>query len=210
MQYEIDKLNQKSQESQKLLSLRSSIKILQKIQLDITSQQFNENSELNQELQITLDSLNKNNENKSQQLSKFQIELEQLQYENDITEQNQEIEQLNNQIEQLTELFEQRSNEIDDATQFRGELALKNNEKNLLIQRLQNKLESQKQKLFELQKQHQIQGQVKEEICKSQFEQMKRQMESEIELLETQNKTILYQLQMKSREEWKKQYSKTF
>ncbi|CAD8093614.1 unnamed protein product [Paramecium sonneborni] len=180
-------------------------------QLENTQQQLHENQELNQELQITLDTLNKHNENTSQQLNRLQNQFESLQnqYENDISEQNQEIEQLNDQIAQLTELFEQRSNELDDARQLRGELALKNNENNLSIQRLQNELESYKQKLIEIQKQHQIQGQVKDEINKSQFEQMKRQMESQIELLETEKKTILYQFDMKSREceEWK-QYNK--
>ncbi|CAD8080826.1 unnamed protein product [Paramecium primaurelia] len=259
MQYEINMLNQQIQESQNLISglqdeIQSQVeqncylqeqhqnstqdlelkykKLIQELkieyeqqknklfqensqlnsQLEITSQQLCENQELNQELQVTLDTLNQHNETSSQQLNKLQNEYQQLQslYENDITEQNQEIQQLNDQIDQLTELLEQRSNELDDARQYRGELALKNNENNLLIQRLQNELESQKQKLIELQKQNQIQEQVKEEISKSQFEQMKRQMESKIELLETQNKTILYQFEMKSREceEWKLQYNK--
>ncbi|CAK89726.1 unnamed protein product (macronuclear) [Paramecium tetraurelia] len=181
-------------------------------QLEITSQQLSEYQELNQELQNTLDTLNQHNQTQSEQLNRLQNEFEQLQsqYENDITEQNYEIQQLNDQIEQLTELLEQRSNELDDNRQLRGELALKNNENHLLIQRLQNELESLKQKLIDLQKQHQIQGQVKQEISKSQFEQMKRQMESKIELLETENKTILYKFEMKSREceEWKLQHNK--
>ncbi|CAD8186470.1 unnamed protein product [Paramecium octaurelia] len=216
-QYDLELRQKKTIQELKIEFEQQKNKLCQEIsklttQLEITSQQHCENQELNQDLQISLDTLNKHNKNTSQQLSKLQTEFEQLQlqYENDITEQNQEIEQLNDQIAQLTELLDHRSNELDDARQLRGELALKNNENNLLIQKLQNELESQKQKLFDHLKQHQIQGQVKDEITKSQFEQMKNQMESEIELLQNENKTIRYQLQMKSREceEWKQQYNK--
>ncbi|CAD8101053.1 unnamed protein product [Paramecium sonneborni] len=204
MQYEITMLNQQIQESSRITSNYrigfriKNKKIIQQLkieyeqqknkqcqeitkltsQLEIISQQLHENQELNQELQIALDILNKHNENTSQQLIRLQNGFESLQnqQENDIFEQNQEIEHLNDQISQLTELFEQN---------------------NLLIQRLQNELETQKQKLIEIQKQYQIQGQVKQEISKSQFEQMKRQIESQIELLDYEKKTILYQFEMK-------------
>ncbi|CAD8177232.1 unnamed protein product [Paramecium octaurelia] len=192
-------------------------KLLQEIQklnqqLDQTQKQLQENQKLNQELQISLENLNQHNQTTTSQLKQVQNEYDslQLQYENDIQEQNQEIEQLNDQVNQLTELLEQRSNEYDECRQQKGQLALRNNENNLLIQRMQVELECQKQKLIEIHKQQEVSEQVKEEIKRSQIEQIKRQMESQVEILESENRTLRYQIEMKNREceEWKQQYTR--
>ncbi|CAD8071800.1 unnamed protein product [Paramecium primaurelia] len=214
---DLDQKYRKSISDMKMEYQQQINKLLQEIQkvnqqLDQTQNQLQQNQQLNQELQIAIDNLNQHQQTTTSQLNQVQNDYDslQLQYENDIQEQNQDIEQLNEQVNQLSELLEQRSNEFDECRQQKGQLALRNNENNLLIQRLQVDLECQKQKLIEIQKQQDVSEQVKEEIKRSQIEQIKRQMESQVEILESENRTLRYQIEMKNREceEWKQQYTR--
>ncbi|CAD8111216.1 unnamed protein product [Paramecium sonneborni] len=214
---DLDQKYRKSLSEMKMEYQQQINKLLQEIQklnqqVDSQQKQQQEDSEQNQEFQIALENMNQRNQTISSQLKQAQNNYDQLQlqYENDIQEQNQDIEQLNDQINELTELLEQRSNEFDECRQQKGQLALKNNENILLIQRMQVDLECQKQKLIEIQKQQEVSEQVKEEIKRSQIEQIKRQMESQVEILESENRTLRYQIEVKNREceEWKQQYTR--
>ncbi|KAM3136286.1 hypothetical protein pb186bvf_011585 [Paramecium bursaria] len=209
---ELDKKYQIQQDDMKMMfkdQLDGLIEEVSKLQdqLNLQQQSIQDTNDANDQLKETIDNLNEVLNHANDQINKYKNAFEDLQeqYNNDVDGLNQEVQNLEDQNIQLEQVIQQKNEEVDQLRILKNQLAIKSNDNNLIVQKLQVEIECQRQKLNDLQRQQEINDEVRDEIKKSQIDQVRRQLETKLEMIESENRTLRHQFEVKAKEceEWK-------